>query len=244
MSGYLQRLGISASRPAQRLRPWLGSIFSGERHEESAAGGIEEVTQESPGPAPTEDSGPDSPASHAKPVEHVAQPAPPRGKNAPEATGGRPERSHFQPLLPDLREKPAASDTISPETAAQTFTGQHTRSVVESEARLSAASLPGDATSTDREATESDRGTGSHDQSPAREANTLSPVMTARKRMYDTTPARREPTRSEPEDIQIHIGRIEVIAAPPPAARAPAAPTSRSTKLEDYLNSRGRGRIR
>jgi hypothetical protein len=62
--------------------------------------------------------------------------------------------------------------------------------------------------------------------------------------MYDTMPVRREPTRSEPDDIQIHIGRIEVIAAPPPAPRAPAAPASRSTKLDDYLNGRGRGRNR
>jgi hypothetical protein len=47
----------------------------------------------------------------------------------------------------------------------------------------------------------------------------------------------------QPEDIQIHIGRIEVIAVPPPAPRP--APTSqrRGQSLDEYL-SRSNGRSR
>jgi hypothetical protein len=55
-------------------------------------------------------------------------------------------------------------------------------------------------------------------------------------------PQERPAARIEPErdDIQIHIGRIEVIALPPPATRAPKAP-DRSLSLDAYLNRRNRG---
>jgi hypothetical protein len=45
------------------------------------------------------------------------------------------------------------------------------------------------------------------------------------------------------EDIQIHIGRIEVIAVPPPAALPAAAPARRGQSLDEYL-SRSNGRSR
>jgi hypothetical protein len=45
----------------------------------------------------------------------------------------------------------------------------------------------------------------------------------------------------EPDEIQINIGRIEVVAVPPPAARPAAAPARKSLNLEEYLKRR-RGR--
>jgi hypothetical protein len=46
----------------------------------------------------------------------------------------------------------------------------------------------------------------------------------------------------QPDDIQIHIGRIEVLAVPPPAPRARQAP-DRSLSLDAYLSRRdGRAR--
>jgi hypothetical protein len=45
------------------------------------------------------------------------------------------------------------------------------------------------------------------------------------------------------EDIQIHIGRIEVIAVPPPAPRPAPAPVRKGLTLDEYLSG-GNGRAR
>jgi hypothetical protein len=47
----------------------------------------------------------------------------------------------------------------------------------------------------------------------------------------------------EPDEIQIHIGRIEVVAVPPPAPVREVKPTTKSLSLDDYLK-RGNGRAR
>jgi hypothetical protein len=56
-----------------------------------------------------------------------------------------------------------------------------------------------------------------------------------------TPPQMRSPI--QPDEIQIHIGRIEVIAVPPPAARPAAPPARRGQSLDEYL-SRSNGRSR
>ena len=54
----------------------------------------------------------------------------------------------------------------------------------------------------------------------------------------------REPAPRGPDEIQIHIGRIEVIAVPPPSAPVrEARPTHKPLSLDDYLK-RGNGRAR
>jgi hypothetical protein len=49
------------------------------------------------------------------------------------------------------------------------------------------------------------------------------------------------PPEREPDEIQIHIGRIEVIAAPPSPARAEAKRVPKSLSLDDYLKRRNGG---
>ncbi len=53
----------------------------------------------------------------------------------------------------------------------------------------------------------------------------------------------REPAPREPDEIQIHIGRIEVIAVPPPPPVREVRPTQKPLSLDDYLK-RGNGRAR
>jgi hypothetical protein len=47
-----------------------------------------------------------------------------------------------------------------------------------------------------------------------------------------------KPPEREPDEIQIHIGRIEVTAVPPPPARPAAKPTRTTLSLDDYLKRR------
>lgn len=55
-------------------------------------------------------------------------------------------------------------------------------------------------------------------------------------------PRRLELPEREPDEIQIHIGRIEVVAVPPAPARAEAKPPHKSLNLDDYLKRRGESR--
>jgi hypothetical protein len=74
---------------------------------------------------------------------------------------------------------------------------------------------------------------------------TLKPAIAGRGNLARGEGAGRQtaPPR-EPDEIQIHIGRIEVTAAPPPPARPPAArPTQKAPTLNDYLQQR-HGRMR
>lgn len=69
----------------------------------------------------------------------------------------------------------------------------------------------------------------------------LSQMISARRNEVNQGAARREAhATSEPDEIHIHIGRIEVTALPPPPVRPAAPPPRKSTSLHDYLNRRGR----
>jgi hypothetical protein len=48
------------------------------------------------------------------------------------------------------------------------------------------------------------------------------------------------PARHVPDEIQIHIGRIEVTAVPPAVAPPPPKPAPKSVSLEEYLKRRDR----
>ena len=62
-----------------------------------------------------------------------------------------------------------------------------------------------------------------------------------KKPLHAGGPRRTEPPAREPDEIQIHIGRIEVIAVPPPKAQpAPAKPPRTGPSLEEYLRRRDR----
>ena len=66
-------------------------------------------------------------------------------------------------------------------------------------------------------------------------------VSAALKKESFAVPRRAAASKSEPDEIQIHIGRIEVTAVPQTAPRPAAMPASKSINLDEYLK-RGRGR--
>jgi hypothetical protein len=49
-------------------------------------------------------------------------------------------------------------------------------------------------------------------------------------------------SKGEPDDIQIHIGKIEVLAVPQTPAPAPAKTSRKATSLDQYLQQRDRSR--
>jgi hypothetical protein len=63
----------------------------------------------------------------------------------------------------------------------------------------------------------------------------------AEKTIPQLAPRQKATQASTSEEVQIHIGRIEVIAVPPPGAAAPPTSRSRSTSLDDYLRRRKGG---
>ena len=82
-------------------------------------------------------------------------------------------------------------------------------------------------------------------QTPDAEGELLNPsqsvVSAGPKTDSFAAPRRAVPSKTEPDEIQIHIGRIEVTAVPQAAPRPAAVPASKSINLDEYLR-RGRGR--
>jgi hypothetical protein len=62
----------------------------------------------------------------------------------------------------------------------------------------------------------------------------------ARGRQLPAEPTSRQESERGSEDIQIHIGRIEVIAVPPPVQRSAPATARKTESLQEYLGRRDR----
>ncbi len=72
-----------------------------------------------------------------------------------------------------------------------------------------------------------------------RVAHALQPAMANRGKERNREAAGgAKPAEREPDEIQIHIGRIEVTATPPAPARPAAKPMRKTPTLDDYLKRR------
>ena len=152
------------------------------------------------------------------------------------------ERVPFQPLLPDARRESAApaihanADERERDSqpvflyANQPGTKPAERELAES---IVFEDMPSSSGNVEL--------TRSHHQTLRESEGPLS-VNRARKMTPNYAPQSASPAR-EPDEIQIHIGRIEVTAVPPPVARPVAPPTRKGPSLDEYLSRRdGRGR--
>ena len=246
MTGYLQRLAASVARPSPSLHPLVGSIFSGTRQEMASPDLLQNDAL-----AFTDDQNlfpitrmvpdlPDGPmrrgdlAADGRAEEHAGTALP-----ADDSRIGRrrDEPEIFHPLLPSRTPEldisamlPVPGDVASAQSALQ-----HDRrdtSIVDAEWMARAAVEDGPT---------ADR----------RNAAALPPVsgLTERAEMAVVAgnagkPARAEfsaPSRrsAQNDDIQIHIGRIEVTAVAQPMPRPAASPARKAMSLDEYL---GRGR--
>jgi hypothetical protein len=251
MKGYLERLAASASRPQSRLRPVVGSIFAEGRREEIedvALPAVSEQASERKAAQPTPQTETSRSAQEPGAInaeDHPRKPQPIREKPAA-----------FSPLLPPK------SVEVNPDASrvAETRTGntamphlqssqaapriEHPEHKLEMPMQLrgdiSDPLLPSPSALEKREAK---RNTEASSQAaeirmPAVEPLNKPITRVAYADSREMMPAPRAPVRDKTEEIQIHIGRIEVIAVPPPAVRSAAIPTNRFTSLDDYLKRR------
>jgi hypothetical protein len=263
MRGYLQRLAASVSRPEPRLRPLMGSIFAGELREENVEEvqfpiprriGVEKVEGQitesvTPDPAgrltrtaPMREAG----ASRVDKSPHVPLPFAQQVENAPESDTQEPPR--FAPLVPRQpaqAESPVLqSQEKSPERLAKphprpaTTTGKKEleEQAVPRETRVSFQPLVLRPIVFEEARMETPQ--ASLQPVTAREPMRRRAIYMAHRETPERLATAKESERTANEEIQIHIGRIEVIASAPPAARVARAPTNRSTSLEDYLKRR------
>ena len=232
MSGYLQRLARNAITPARSIHPAVGSIFSPPKDSmpaplmefeeiETVRNRAESVAQVPPAVPPRTVHAPASPESEARQGE------PGRKEREP-----RPEA--FRPIAP----LPRPSTTVVG-TPRQTLPPSKELGSLPSLEAAQQAGIPVDdgdsytpllppSTQT------SDAGTELFNPSQTN-------VSAAPKKESFAAPRRAAASSAEPDEIQIHIGRIEVTAVPQAAPRPAAVPASKSINLDEYLR-RGRGR--
>jgi hypothetical protein len=254
MTGYLQRLAAGVSQPQPRLHPLVGSIFSGERQEMAAP----DLLQNDP-LAPTDDQNlisttrtfsdsTDGPmrrrdqAAKDRAAQHAGITLPPDDRRAEQR---RSDREIFHPLLPrktgELGVSAMLPETIS-EDAANTQSAsiglQHNPLVASSADTVQTAPVVvRDGSTADRR-----NATAPPSVSGLRTRAEMLTVLAGDAgrpvRAEFSAPSRRS---AQGDDIQIHIGRIEVTAVAQPMPRPAAVPARKAMSLGEYLGRRSRG---
>ena len=237
MSGYLQRLATSAMRPKRRVQPLVGGLYT--RQPEEA---MEEVATTIVSRAASPD------IRHLpSPIVREARPRISPSESGVEETAGR--SAAVEPLAAPMPEEPRHSPLLV--SAAEDFVfasqGEERSGRTESPARRmeqpAEANVLIAAQPFVEHRTDSQAGIASRNEADRELRNTrlrhpsAGPVRTFA-RPPVAQPQTPSPVRSGGDDIQIHIGRVEVIAVPQQAAHP--APARRGPSLEEYLQGRDR----
>jgi hypothetical protein len=238
MKGFLHRLATEAVRPQARLHPLTEPMYAPRMHDGAAAMPAQlEVSESVSAPRPIA-------GRHTGDAMRGADAAV-REFAAHESLGPKPAMSGFEPLVHGKsitagEERMSGGEAaIVPSVTSVSRTRDAEPPAVGEVSRLTAEYLPliierltqgpsvdiGTAVG----ATQSSHGNTAQIGRVARGV-VQAPV---RDKAAQVTPL---------DEIQIHIGRIEVIAAPPPAPRAAPAPARKSMSLDDYLSRRD-GRV-
>jgi hypothetical protein len=224
MRGYLHRLVHTVSRPRETVHPRTGSLFAPYR------------------------SAPGSPSEWLEQSETVTtHPARPESYTTGESPGPARSGNSQSPLLfgtadepPRLFEAGRRADASRPASNE----AQHNafENAVDVPPRLATPQAQRAVPDSRREA-----GGESHELliHPPRSARPENPRFSteagSKREARANLPAEGRPARAErqPDEIQIHIGRIEVTAVQPPLPRAPKAP-DKAISLDAYLERRNR----
>ena len=246
MSGYLQRLVSSVRTPGTAIRPVLGSLYSYSPNYGTAEG-LHEVgeTVESrqpdviatPSPSPGREDGRLEPRGTLRPtaVSGSIDEAPQGIQGS--AFSGQPEgpipaseaRSSFTARVAETHgeQRPALEAGFTSGPAAKLREGD-------------VRPLEGPLQQLFRQGRYSPLVTEGFRPSEAAFVRNSSPLSPERGRIERTGPARHSaPAERSADDIEIHIGRIEVMAVPPAPPRQTVPPVRKSLRLDEYLR-RGR----
>lgn len=258
MTGYLQRLAMSAGRATPRLHPFVGSMFA--RPPETAASLLPhaDAFAESEGrPAA-------APAS-ATAAEHARRPpdtTPSEPADAPTARAPSVRvRRRDEPQIDEPRD--GARNTAAPppgelrsdardgfrpllgrvETEAETPAG-----LPEMRDAADAQPAPSRSQPLVPRAGRPDPVRATPGPPPARAAARPGEIVpppaparvpgAVRKTAGEESRAPARPRPPSGDDVHIHIGRVEVTALPPPAPRPPPAPARKTMTLAEYLGRR------
>ncbi|HEX7362541.1 MAG TPA: hypothetical protein VF283_18770 [Bryobacteraceae bacterium] len=223
MSGYLHRLVHSALHPRETVHPRTRPLFAAYRSEPDSPGeSFEQAETVAAPPARSESSATGEPAETAR---HSARfgdsqfPLLPRTANEPPPIWEPVQRAHVSRSAGNEAQHDASEHAVDVRqqlAAAQVQRAESYLPLIQpqrSEANSTTPEIPQFSTIRPREAS-----------------------------AHLPTEGRRTRAGREPDEIQIHIGRIEVTAVQPPAPRAPKGP-DKNISLDAYLERRN-GRAR
>ncbi|HEY2515830.1 MAG TPA: hypothetical protein VGI39_33400 [Polyangiaceae bacterium] len=226
MSGFLRRLaaGVTDARPA--THPFVESSYAFVPPEAESS-----LPTTLPAPESSSDDAHESPLPPFRAGDHEA-PAPASPSLRPLARPAEPlaARAPFRPLLAPAPAftAPARGEPDAPSFAPVPDPLRDEHAAGPSAKRPLVAADPADA----------DASTAASPRRDDPRANALQPRLApARPAAQDA--ARVAPARAEPNEIQIHIGRIEVVALPSPAPRAAPPPAPKGLDLGAYLRRKG-----
>ncbi len=234
MKHFLHKLASSVMRPQPSLHPFAESIYAARASVDRSAHGSHLVVGVER---------PQSSISQPVPVESRSV-LPPRDQREAQAWPSEPDLSSpYCPLLPmrDTQESPTDDGF-----AALRRRREGARSDLES----AAESMRGEGCITSSLASDHVDGPAVRDSQLARQVRPMIPqvdgqalIATRRAGPSAAQPGARQHQEARgADDIQINIGRIEVVAVPPAPARSTPAPARKGMSLDEYL-SRRNGRV-
>jgi hypothetical protein len=244
MSGYLQRLAISVARPRPSLHPLVGSIFSGERQESAPPALIQNDAS-----AFTDDQNlvpitrtvshsPDDPPRRRDPaaddrVEQRAGIALPTDDRRTEQRRSDPET--FRPLLPPKTTEVGVPEMLRETAPGDVASAQSASSIVNAARTTHAAAEDGP--TADRQNAIAPLPVGGWRESAGMLAGAAGDTGKTARAEFSAPSRQSAPS----DDIQIHIGRIEVTAIAQPTPRPATPPARKGMSLDEYLGRRSRG---
>jgi hypothetical protein len=214
---YLQRLAGSVIQPREKVRPLVGSVFSANQSQQEP----EDFSSASMTASMSETASPNSmqsPESQSAPQTLLSQNEVVTTSASKAMKAATNEHGAIQLLLPTRQQLPAETHVRSYENVASSPETNETTAPREAVYTPLIANSPA----------------YSAQQSLA-VPHSFSPIRHEKQKAAASRAAEREP-----DEIQIHIGRIEISAVPQTPAAPSVKATRKSSSLDDYLRRRDR----